>query len=61
MTIRPPQPERLAGPDPTGEAATAIGEALIFLRREAASAGLPELAESLTYPIDTAVRLAAAG
>lgn len=59
MTAAPPR--RLAGEKDAGEAATAIGEALIFLRREASRAGLSELAECLAPPIDTAARLAAGG
>lgn len=50
--------ERAVAPVPSGQVATSIGEALVFLRREACVAGLAELAESLSHSINTAAKLA---
>lgn len=55
---RAPKPPSAA---PVGTVAISIGEALVFLQREAARAGLAELADSLAQPINTAVRLSATG
>lgn len=52
-TCKPPRTNAL------GTAAISIGEALIFLQREATRAGLAELADSLAQPIDTAAKLSA--
>ena len=52
---RPPSPA------PLGTVANSIGEALVFLQREAARAGLAELADSLAQPINTAAKLSATG
>lgn len=50
---------KAAFPASSGQTAITIGEALIFLRREATYAGLAELAESLSQSINTAAKLAA--
>jgi|GEM_PF-6530781 hypothetical protein len=47
--------------EPPDQAAVFIGEALVFLWREAAHAGLGELAESLSQSISMAAKLAENG
>lgn len=55
------QAPRPSSPAPLGTVAISIGEALVFLQREAARAGLAELADSLAQPIHTAAKLSATG
>lgn len=54
--LRPVQ--SVVAPVRSEQVATIIGEALVFLRREANHAGLSELAESISQSINTAAKLA---